>query len=123
MNCINFPKIFKGNSTMISEGKEATKEALRLLLSSETGEMFGDPDFGITLKKYTFEQNNYILRDILIDEIYVKICTFCPQIFLERKNIEITFEGKVMHIKISYKNRETFTNDIFNLELYNMEDR
>ena len=123
MNCINFPKMFKGNSTMIAEGKDATKEALRLLLSSETGELFGDPDFGIALKRYTFEQNNYVLRDILIDEIYVKICTFCPQIFLERKNIKINFEGKVMYITISYKNKETFTNDIFNLELYNMEDR
>ena len=32
--------------------------------------MFGDPDFGIRLKRYTFNQNNYILRDVLIDEIY-----------------------------------------------------
>ena len=84
MNSIGFPKIFKGNSTDIKTGLDATKECLLLLLSTEVGEMLGDPEFGIRLKKYTFNQNNYVLRDIIIDELFEQINTFCPQIKISR---------------------------------------
>ena len=60
MNSICWPKIFHGNSTTVLQGFEASKRCVHLLLSSETGELFGDPDFGIKLKRYVFDQNNYI---------------------------------------------------------------
>ena len=70
MNCIGFPKMFNANSTIIKTGLDATKTCVHLLLSSEQGQLFGDPDFGVRIKRFAFEQNNYILRDIIIDELF-----------------------------------------------------
>lgn len=80
MNCIGFPKMFSGNAAVVvsDEKNLATIECVDLLLHSEAGDLFGDPDFGIRLKRYIHNQNDFILRDILIDEIYTAIATFCP---------------------------------------------
>lgn len=123
MNCIGFPKMFNGNSTIVKEGIDATKTCVHLLLSSEQGQLFGDPDFGIMLKKYTFEQNNYVLKDILIDEIYNKITTFCPQVHVNRKDITIEQQGSRLYVNIKALNKEDFTTSIYNLELLNYEER
>jgi len=122
MNSIGFPKMFNANSTIVKTGIEATKTCLHLLLSSEQG-LFGDPEFGVKLKRYTFDQNNYILRDIIIDELYSKITIFCPQLFLERKDIKITQDGSRLYVNIKAINREDFTTNTYDLELLNYEER
>ena len=123
MNSLGFPKMFNGNSTLVKQGQEATKTCVHLLLSSEQGQLFGDPDFGIMLKKYTFEQNSYVLKDILIDEIYNKITIFCPQIYVDRKDISIEQKGSRLYVNIKALNREDFTTNMYNLELLNYEER
>ena len=122
MNCIGFPKMFNGNSTIIKKGIEATKECEMLLLGSEKGEMFGDPQFGIRLKRYTFDQNNYILRDVLIDEIYEQINIFCPQISVRRNNIYIEQRGNKLYARIKAINREDFTTSVYNLVLFESDE-
>ena len=121
MNTISFPKIFNGNSTIVKYGDEATKQSIRLLVSCESGEFFGDPDFGVRLKRYFFEQNNTILKDILIDELYTKIVAYCPQIYLERKNIVVFASGSKLLANVTYRNQETFTTDMFSLVLFRTE--
>lgn len=121
MNTISFPKIFNGNSTAVKYGDDATKQSIQLLVSCECGEFFGDPDFGIHLKRYFFEQNNVILKDILIDEIYTKIVDYCPQIYLERKDITMFISGNKLVANIVYKNQETFITNMFSLVLFKVE--
>ena len=71
MNVIRFPKIFNHNSTaVVTDPAAASLQSLYLLINSEIHTLLGDPNFGVRLRKYFFEQNNYILRDILIDDIY-----------------------------------------------------
>lgn len=123
MNSINWPSMFKGNSTSVKQGNDAVLTCLHLLLSTEQGELLGDPEFGIKLKAYTFEQNNYILKDIIIDELYTKIRTFCPQLYLERKNIIITQEKNKLTAHISCKNQEDFETNTFDLVLYDTEGK
>lgn len=53
------------------------------------GELFGDPYFGLMLKKYLFDQNNYILRDAIIDMIYTQLALFIPQLYVRRSDISI----------------------------------
>lgn len=122
MNTINFPKMFNGNSTIINTGNKASIECIHLLLSSEVGELFGDPDFGIRLKKYTFNQNNYILKDILIDEIYTQLATFCPQLILDRKNITIKQKENKLYAEIVAKNRIDFQTNVYSLVIFENED-
>lgn len=123
MNVIRFPKLFNNSSTaVVADDNKITLQSLHLLCSSESETLFGDPEFGVRLRKYFYEQNNYILRDILIDELYTKIITFCPWVFLERKNITITQKDNKLYAQIICKNKDTFETNMFELVLLNLEE-
>lgn len=131
MRCVSFPRIFKGNSTLIIDDNpennskdkfKATSLCLRLFLNSEQGELFGDPDFGIRIKKYMFNQNNYVLRDILIDEIYTKVQLFFNQITINRKDINIKQSGTQLIAEIPYRIKNSFELNTFELVLFKGEN-
>ena len=123
MKSIAFPKMFNIGSTLIKKDEEASKECLYLLLSSEKGSLVEDPFFGIRLKKYTFNQNSFILRDIIIDEIYTQIKLFCPQITVERNDISINQDTKGrLTAKIKATNKIDYTTNLYDLVLFNSEN-
>ena len=122
MNSIKFPNMFQSNSTNIVRNLDATKQNTLLLIHSEKGELFGDPYFGIRLKRYIYDQNSYILKDIIIDEIYTQIALFLPQVKVERKDIKIIQEGSKLYCNFKAINQIDFTTDTYSLVLYD-EDR
>ena len=92
MRSIHFPHMFNTNSTRVwksSEHLNATKQNIKLVLYSERGELIADPYFGLLLRHFMFDQNNYILRDQIIDMIYTQLAIFIPQVHVERKDITI----------------------------------
>ena len=92
MRSIKFPNMFRSNSTEVwksSEYLKATKQNTFLILQTERGELECDPYFGLMLKHYLFSQNNYILKDMLIDTIYTQLALFLPQLKILRNSIEI----------------------------------
>lgn len=115
--------MFSPTSTNVVEGKAASAQDLVLLLSSEKGELLGDPFFGVRLKRYLYDQNNYVLRDILADEIFTQIRTFAPQLTVNRDDIRITQEGDRLHAKIRAINKVDYTTDMYDLELFEDEER
>jgi phage baseplate assembly protein W len=96
------------------------------LLGSEKREFVSDPDYGVAIKRYMFEQNNYILKDIIIDEIYTQLSIFIPQIIINRKDITITQNGNGKRARldatIKVTNRLDFTTNTFDLVLFNNEE-
>lgn len=123
MNSIKYPDMFSPTSTNVVEGKAASAQDLVLLLSSEKGELLGDPFFGVRLKRYIYDQNNYVLRDILADEIFTQIRTFAPQLTVNRDDIKITHEGDRLHARIRAVNKVDYTTDMYDLELFEDEER
>ena len=123
MNSLAFPDMFKFSSTSVVKDREASTQDMKLLLASEKGEMFGDPFFGIRIKKYAFEQNNYVLKDVLIDEIYTQLQVFCPQLTVNRKDITITQRGARLVATIKGINKVDFTPDMYQLELFQDEEQ
>lgn len=123
MNSIKYPDMFSPTSTNVVEGKAASAQDLVLLLSSEKGELLGDPFFGVRLKRYIYDQNNYVLRDILADEIFTQIRTFAPQLTVNRDDIAITQEGNRLHARIRAINKVDYTTDMYDLELFEDEER
>lgn len=120
MKSIGYPKIFKTKtSSNIIVDKKATLNNIRLLLTSEKGQLLGDPYFGVRLKKYLFEPNNAVLKDIIIDEIYSQIKLFIPQVMIDRRDIDVVQRDKgklVATIKLTYVvdfSRETYSLVIF----------
>lgn len=123
MRSYKFPKMFNSNSSQIwreDEYGKATKQNAILLLQSERGEFECDPYFGILLKHYMFNQNSYILKDMLIDTIYTQIAIFLPQIRINRNSIDIISDiqrGK-LYCQFSGISQIDYTHNTFNLLLF-----
>ena len=72
------------------------------------------------LKHYMFSQNNYILKDMLIDTIYTQLALFLPQVKIQRNSIEIIQDkerGRA-YCRFSGTNQIDYTNNTFNLLLF-----
>ena len=124
MNCLSFPKIFKTDVvTDVKKGYNATLECIKLLLMTERGSLFGDPEFGIRLRRYWYEQNSYVVRDILRDEIFDQIQVFIPQITVQRSDITITQEHNKCTIHIKAINKADFQPSSYDVQLTREEER
>jgi phage baseplate assembly protein W len=122
MKSISFPDMFNSSSTNVVSGKEATASNLRLLLQSEKGDLFGDPYYGVNVKKYLFEQNNHVLRDIIIDDIYTALILFMPQLIVKRSDIVVVTNNKttlVANLKVT--NRSNYVTDLYSIILFQEE--
>lgn len=123
MRSYKFPKMFKSNSSQIwreDEYGKATRQNALLLLQSERGELICDPYFGVLLKHYMFNQNSYILKDMLIDTLYTQIAIFLPQIKVTRNSIDIISDNQKgkLFCKFSGVNQIDYTHNTFNLLLF-----
>jgi phage baseplate assembly protein W len=127
MRTIKFPKMFNTNNTRVwksSEYLDATKQSTELLLHTTRGELFGDPYFGLMLKRYLFDQNSYILKDAIIDMIYTQLSLFIPQVKVKREDIEIIQDrekGK-LYCAFSGVSQIDYTHNTYNLLLFDERD-
>lgn len=122
MKSISFPKMISHNYVQTVSDYDATLQNMKLLLGSEKGEFVFDPFFGIRLKRYTFEQNNKILMDILIDEIYEQLVIFMPQLIIKRKDITLVSETAKIYVNIKARNQKDFSLNSYNLVLFNNQE-
>ena len=105
------------------EDKEAVKQNIKLLLSSIRTELLGDPYYGTNLQRLLFDSNDVVLKDQIIDEIYVAIRLFVREATLTRNDIKISQDrkGKVdVNLKITYN--KDGTNDLLNIQLISNEE-
>ena len=119
---ISFPKMLNHNRVQLVEDYDATLQNIKTVLGSEKGEFKFDPYFGIRLKRYMFEQNNFVLQDLLLDEIYEQLVTFIPQIIVRRNDITFEKERAKLYLNIKCTNRIDFTLNTYNLVLYNNQE-
>lgn len=105
MISIDFPKMFNSSSTRLVKDSSATLQNTRLLIESCRGSLIGDPYFGTKIKRYIYEQNNIILRDIIIDDLLVAIQTFIPQVKVTRKDIELISNRSSIYATINCINK------------------
>ena len=123
MRSYHFPDMFNSNSSNIWKSNEylqQTKQNTIILLHCERGELFGDPYFGIMLKHYMYDQNNYILRDAIIDTIYTQLAIFIPQLKIRREDITIeqNKEKGKLYCSFSGINQIDYTNNTYTLVLF-----
>lgn len=122
MFSIAFPDMVSNTTTKLVNDHEATLSNLKLLLLSDKYSLLGDPYFGTNIKRLTFEQNNQVLRDLVIDDIYTAIATFMPQIMIDRKNITVTSDLTNVYVNIKATNLLDFTVDTYNINLTQFEE-
>ena len=105
MKSFSFQNMFSSARTNIVEDNEATLSNTRLLLLSFKKTLLGDPYFGSNLKKFIYEQNNIVLQDLIIDDIYLCITTFIPQLYINRKDIKLISDGSTIRATINCINK------------------
>jgi len=120
MYSIQFPDMVSSVSTKIVQDHEATAQNLKLLLLSDRGALFGDPYFGTLWRKLIFDQNNEILRDIIIDDVLTSIETFMPQLLTRREDITVNSDRYSVTIDIKALNLLDYQTDMYSIKL--MED-
>ena len=117
MYSIPLPNILNGAKLNIIKYHDATKSNLKLLLASVRTSLLGDPYFGTNLKKYLYDNNNAVLKDIVIDEIYTAIGTFMPQIYLTRNSIDIVQDKGDLTAKFTCTNLLDNTTNLYEIPL------
>lgn len=117
MKSFDFPNMLNSAKANIIEDKDATISNMRLLLASWKTSLFGDPYFGTNIKKFIYEQNNIILRDLIIDDILLSLQTFIPQIAVSRKNIKITLKKTSVYAEITCVNKLDSMETTFTIKL------
>lgn len=117
MYSINFPNMVSNVTTKLVSDHEATVQNLKLTLLSERNSLFGDPYFGTLWKRLLFDQNNVIIRDIIIDDILTTIETFVPQLLVTRKDITVTSDKYSVYITIKGTNLLDYQLDTYNIKL------
>ena len=115
---IAFPNMFTRTSTNFVADKEATFQNLKYLILSEKGELFGDPFYGVGLKKYLFDQNDTIIKDLVLDDMYTAIATFMPQLRINRNDLKLrTGDKGEIFVDIRAINQLDFTTDLYSIVL------
>ena len=115
---IAFPNMFTRTSTNFVTAKEATFQNLQNLILSEKGELFGDPFYGVGLKKYLFDQNDTIIKDLVLDDMYTAIATFMPQLRINRNDLKLrTGDKGEIFVDIRAINQLDFTTDLYSIVL------
>lgn len=122
MYSIQFPRMVSNTNTLLVQDHEATVQNLKLALLSEKNTLLGDPYFGTNLKRFTYEQNNQILRDLVIDDIYTAIIDFMPQIRVSRSDITVTSDRAKIYANIRATNLIDYTTDLYNINLTELEE-
>ena len=122
MYSIQFPRMVSNTNALLVQDHEATVQNLKLALLSEKNTLLGDPYFGTNLKRFTYEQNNQILRDLVIDDIYTAIIDFMPQIRVSRSDITVTSDRAKIYANIRATKLIDYTTDLYNINLTELEE-
>lgn len=117
MYSIAFPNMFSYAKTNLYEDKQATLSNTKLLLGSFKKSLFGDPYFGTKIKDFVYEQNNIVLQDLIIDDIYIAIKQFMPQVYIKREDIKIISEKYSLYATINCINKLDNQPNMFQIEL------
>ena len=118
MYSLAFPHMFSNAyKTNLFKDHNATANNLRLLLNAERKSLYGDPYYGTALKKMLYEQNNLLLKDLIVDEIYTTIITFMPQILINRNDIQVSSDGTDVYTTIKCTDLIDYTTNMYTISL------
>tara|TARA_R100001082_G_scaffold94456_2_gene61408 strand:- start:3825 stop:4226 length:402 start_codon:yes stop_codon:yes gene_type:complete len=113
-----------GGYNMLVTIKQATKQNFKCLLLTAPGERMMDPQFGVGLKKYLFENYTPQLRTKISFDIQQQVSTYMP--FLTLRNIRIESgedfsppDFNRVYISVEYAINSVSVVDILNINVTN----
>lgn len=104
---LNYIKGLKREDTLASgsptasEGVAKIREDILNILDISKREQFFDPGIGSNLENYLFQQNDFVLRDMLYRCIKTDVEELIPEVVIDEVNIEQTVD--TVYISVKYK--------------------
>lgn len=118
MYSIAFPNIFNGSKVNLFKDNDAIKSNLIALLSSNKGELFGDPYYGVRLRTLLWNQAyDPIVRDLIRDDIFEAIYSYMPQITVYRDDISINVVDNVVFASIHVRSDSGIESNLYDIQL------
>lgn len=106
-NKLNYIKGLKREDTLstgsptASEGVDKIREDILNILDISKREQFFDPEVGSNLERYLFQQNDFVLRDMLYRCIKTDVEDSIPEVTVDDVSIEQTVD--TVYISVKYK--------------------
>ena len=82
--------------------KETMKQNFKMLVMTSPGERMMDPNYGVGLRDYLFEQDASVTRSQLISGIRNQVRKYMPFIIVEDIHIPQTESPNMMNVAIKY---------------------
>ena len=111
-----------GAYLLIKELKEEVKQNFKNLLFTIPGERVMDPEFGIGIERFLFENNTMELRSAIDTRIKNQVRKYLPFVqvrntILSTQDSEVSLDSNSLFIEIKYFILPIAAEDILNIEL------
>ncbi len=116
------PNMISNRTGMFKESthKELVMQNIKLLLNTSKGEFFGDPFFGTSIRKLLFNPNDFVIKDLVIDDIASAIAQYVKEVTVNRSDIRIEQDKRgVINIKFPVYYNIDGTNNILSISIVN----
>jgi phage baseplate assembly protein W len=93
---------------------------LKCLILTSPGENLSDPNYGVGLRRFLFEQNNESTRDSIASAVSRQISRYLPYLNLENVEVGATsadIDMNSMSLRVIYSIPSDATQQIFELDL------
>ena len=114
--------MFSSTRTNLVRDKEAVKQNIFLLFKSIRGELFGDPGYGTDLIRFIYSQNHSVIVDLIIDEIYMGIKLYIPQVLIARSDISIEQTKSQLFANVRVVYRDDLSSDLYQIPILDTGD-
>lgn len=113
----------KGNKDVFElydDVKDQISFYLKNLILTSPGENLSDPNYGVGLRRFLFEQNLESTRGEIASEVSLQISTYLP--YLDVQNVEVDatsseIDSNSMSLKITYYIPNDVIQQVFELDL------
>ena len=95
----------------------AIKQNMRMLLLTRKGEYVWDPNFGVGLHAYLFENDSTISTGFLEGEIRNQSATYMPYVQIDGINIEIDSNIQLLKVQIRFRYNGLSIPELFEVEV------
>jgi len=95
----------------------AIKQNMKMLLLTRSGEYVWDPNFGVGLADYLFENDDTISSSFLEGQIRKQISNYMPYVQVDGINIQIDSQNQTLRVKLSFRYNGLNIPEIFEVEV------
>jgi len=100
-----------------AQATEAIKQNMKMLLLTRQGEYVWDPQFGVGLYSYLFENDATIDTGFIEGQIEEQISTYMPYVAVDGLSVQIDSEYQTLKVQIKFRFNGQSIPELFEVEI------